>query len=983
MRPRALALVAAILMVSPVARALDGSKRLSGCTVDTWRSRDGLPGAWLRAIGQSPDGYLWLGTQGGVARYGGGRFVQPQPKHAYEDAVTDLVAARDGTIWILPSRGPPLCVRGSSFTSCFARGEPFPEGLRMADAQEDGEGTIWLAGSDGIHSVRAGHLQRVHPASAWGSASVTTVHRDRGGRLWVGTSAGLFSSTDGPLVAYPLPGHEAAAVSAIFEGPSGALWVVAERALVRLDGAGPVLVEGSGELRRPTQGIQDRDGNVWIGTRGGLARFQPGRGFVVFTRADGLPDDDVTSVFEDREGSLWVGTRGGGLAQFTDRTLDGQSGPPSLRDQWISTVAVDGEGALWTGTALGLTRWKDGHERTFTTRDGLPTDEVLSVQPGGQGVVWVGTAAGLARWKDGRIDRPVPVTSPVASLFLDQAGVLWLAVADGLARLEGEHLRNIQLEDTLKNAGGVEIRAIQRDDRGTVWVSAAGRLLRVDGDRLVKPHPGDPRVGKVRSLFTDRDGALWLGTHDGLVRVRQGQVRSFGEAEGLERADFYQLLADDRGDLWVGAGHGILRISRASIDALDRGQRQRLEVLSFDVSDQGREVGATRTRQPCAWKGPDGRLWFATRRGVVSVDPAHVRLNTSRPPVLIEEALVDGRPAERGVANRFPPGSGAMEFHFSAITFLEPNKAQHRYLLEGFDRQWISAGTRRVAYYTNVRPGHYRFRVQGSNADGVWNEAGDVLELTLAPHFHQTWLFYAAVALVVLGLVLAFHRMRLGQLKARYAATYAERNRMARELHDSLLQGMSAALMRLRGLRKLFKGAITRPDDPAVASEITEIEEVVAGNIEETRRLLWDLRGEAQGPTDLGGALESLVRKLGNARGAAMRTTVEGTASLLPRHVCRELLLITQEAITNALTHGAAKAIEVRLCYEDQQVRLLIRDDGRGFDPALALGPDAGHFGLKGMRERAASLGALVVDSRPGQGTRVEVTVSRREMNDV
>jgi signal transduction histidine kinase/ligand-binding sensor domain-containing protein len=970
---RRVCFLALVLATSSRALALDASKRLSGCTVDTWRSRDGLPGAWVRAIVQTSDGYLWLGTQGGLARYGGGRMVTVQPERTFEEAadVMGLHAARDGALWVLPGRGAPVCLRAGVYGPCF--GDRTFDSARVAGVDEEADGTIWIASTEGIHRVRGGRVERVHPASVWGDASVTAIHHDRWGRLWVGTSAGLLVSKGGSLGPADPPGMSLA-VTAIVEARDH-LWVAGDHALVRID-RDTTVVAGNDVpgLRRTTRLVEDRDGNVWVGTRGGLVRYQPGRGFETFTRADGLPDDDVTDVFEDREGSLWVGTHGGGLAQFTDRTLDGQRGPPSLRDHWISSVAEDSEGTLWVGTALGLTRWKDGHEQTFTSADGLPSNQVLAVLPGRDGVVWAGTEKGLGRWRAGRIDVPVKLDSPVSSLL--EEDVLWMGTGEGLARLEGTALERIPPAEGRIN----EIRGMARDDRGTMWVSAGGRLYTLEGGKLVRPPAGGPQVGKVRSLFRDPDGTLWLGTRDGLVRVKNGVWRTFGPAEGLERADLYQVLADDRDALWAGASTGLLRISRASIDEVEQGRRPRLDVRSFDVSDQGREVGATRTRQPSAWKGRDGRLWFATQRGVVSVDPARMRLDTPAPSVLIEEAVVDGRRAVTGITNVFPPGSGALEFHFAAITLLEPHKAQHRYRLEGFEDRWVEAGTRRVAYYTNVKPGRYRFRVQGSNADGVWNETGDALAFTLAPHFHQTWFFYVGAGLAVLGLVLAFHRMRLAQVHGRYIATFAERTRMARELHDSLLQGMSGVLMRLRAMRKLFGGAVARPTDAAIAGEITEIEEVVTTNIEDTRRLLWDLRGENRGPVDLGAALARLAQKLGGARGVDVRPIVEGTPSPLPQHVSRELLLITQEAITNALEHAAPSKIDVCLHYQPGEVSLTITDDGQGFDPAAPA--EAGHFGLQGMRERAAGLGTFSLESRPGGGTRIAVRVSRQELHD-
>jgi signal transduction histidine kinase/ligand-binding sensor domain-containing protein len=982
---RSLVLAAAFIAAAPpAARALQPSRDLSGCTVDTWRSRDGLPGAWVRAIVQSPDGYLWVGTQGGLARYGGGKFLSLPLDRAFEEAsdVMGLHAARDGTVWILPARGAPVCVRERGFSAC-ATGERLGASVRVVDATEDRAGVLWLATTDGIYRVRDRHLEKVHPPSAFAGAAPTALALDRDGRLWVGTTAGLLLSERGGPLRAPAAWSAPTPVGSIFVTPAGTVVIAAEGAILHADGAS-LVVTAEPALRRPTQVIEDRAGNVWVATRYGLLRMQVGRATITFTRADGLPDDDVASVFEDREESLWVGTRGGGLAQFTDRTLDGQAGPPSLRDQWISTVAEDPSGALWVGTAHGLTRWKDGQERTFRRADGLPSDQVLSVQPAPDGTIWVGTDSGLARWRDGRLDVPVSIKTAVASMHLDPDGTLWLGAEDGVARVAHEQLQMIPVEDSLRGTSLAEIRGIQRDDRGALWISGGGRLYRLEGGRLLRPDPSDGNApGKVRSFHRDRAGTLWLGTRDGLVRRRDGVWRNFGAEEGLTGADLFQITEDDRGSLWLGTSHGLLRVTRSSIDELERGQRPRLEVVSFDVSDQGREIGATRTRQPGVWKGRDGRLWFATSRGVVMVDPARVRVNSVPPPVLIEEAYVDGRRAVRDAANQFPPGSGAMEFHFAAITLVDPQKAQHRYLLEGFDRAWVEADTRRVAYYTNVKPGTYRFRVQGSNADGAWNEVGDMLTLTLAPHFHQTVWFYALVATGVLGLALAFHRMRLAQLRGRYTATLAERTRVARELHDSLLQGMAAALMGLRGLRKLFGKSATRPADEAVASEILGIETIVANNLEETRKLLMDLRDQPHGPVDLGAGLEQLARKLAGATGVEVQASVAGAPAPLPPHVSRALLLIAQEAVTNALKHGAARTIITHLSYEDERVILRISDDGRGFDQAAAPGPDAGHFGLQGMRERAAALGTIAIESRPGGGTTVEVTIPRKDRHDV
>jgi signal transduction histidine kinase len=385
-------------------------------------------------------------------------------------------------------------------------------------------------------------------------------------------------------------------------------------------------------------------------------------------------------------------------------------------------------------------------------------------------------------------------------------------------------------------------------------------------------------------------------------------------------------------------------------------------------------VAATRSRQRGPWMGASGRLWFASARGVIGVDPDRVPVNALPPPVRIEQALVDGQPARLQQPNRFPPGSGALEFRYAAVTLLEPHKAQHRYRLEGFDAGWVEAGTRRAAYYTNIPPGSYRFRVQGRNADGIWNRAGDSLELTLAPHFRQTPWFFGLLAVGLAGVALAFYRMRVAQLHGRYAATAAERNRVARELHDNLLQGMAAALFQLKALRKRFLPDGQPGPAPEVAGEIEDIEQVLSANVEETRRSIWELREPGVEPTTLAAALEQLVRRV-RRPGIEVRLLVEGTPAPVPTHVGRELLRIAQEALSNALEHARPSTVQVTLQQQASGLSLVIRDDGQGFDPGQAPGAAAGHFGLTGMRERAEALGGFIVDSRPGAGTRIEVTV--------
>jgi signal transduction histidine kinase len=460
---------------------------------------------------------------------------------------------------------------------------------------------------------------------------------------------------------------------------------------------------------------------------------------------------------------------------------------------------------------------------------------------------------------------------------------------------------------------------------------------------------------------------LWFASGTALVRLRGGKFHAFYPFPGPSRDWLFQILTDDHGYIWFGSSRTVSRVARAALDDVADGRTRDLPVMSFDMTDTRREIAARRARNAGAWKSRDGRLWFATLRGVVTVDPTKVRTNRRVPPVLIERAMVDGVSALPEHKRAFPPGLGNLEFTYSGVTLLEPRKAMHRYQLEGFDPHWIDAGTRRVAYYTNIGPGKYRFRVQASNADGLWNEAGAAVAIELAPHFYQTLWFAALGVLLVGGIGFWFYRARLGRLRGQYLAVFAERSRVARELHDSLLQGMSAVALELANIRTALPTSAAGP-----ASRLEAVEDALTESLEETRRFVWNLREQPTGTGDLGLALTRLAGRLTEGRAITCEVKVEGTAVHLSHDAQGALFKIAQEAITNALRHAEARRIDVALRYRDGKVELVVADDGRGFDPAHAEGPEERHFGLVGMSERARRLhGHLNIDSQPGAGARI------------
>jgi signal transduction histidine kinase len=484
-----------------------------------------------------------------------------------------------------------------------------------------------------------------------------------------------------------------------------------------------------------------------------------------------------------------------------------------------------------------------------------------------------------------------------------------------------------------------------------------------------------PADDQIRSIYEDREGALWIGTRrSGLRRFKDGKFTSYSTREGLFDDCIFQVLEDGRGNLWMSSPRGVFRASLKSLDDFAEGKTGRITSISYDTAD-GMESRECNGGQPAGWRTRDGKMWFPTVKGVAVIDADNLTVNNQPTPIVIEQIVVDDETIEPGESRELATGKDRYEFHYAGLSLAAPEKVRYRYRLEGLDDDWIDAGAERVAHYTRIPPGSYTFRVMASNEDGVWNETPASFEFYLRPYFYQTWWFYmlcvAAVALAGLGLF----RLRVRRMEAQFSLVLAERNRMAREIHDTLAQGFVGIGLQLKAIER----ALDR--DPNLAKQHLELAgSMVKHSISEARRTVWNLRSHALETGDLVTVLVDAARQMTEGAGVRAEVRVEGNPRPLSGDVENNILRLCQEALANAIKHAQAKEVIIELGFDADCVRLSIRDDGRGFDASAPLSARDGHFGLTGMRERVEQMrGRFSIDSRPVQGTLIEATIPDRE----
>jgi signal transduction histidine kinase len=605
----------------------------------------------------------------------------------------------------------------------------------------------------------------------------------------------------------------------------------------------------------------------------------------------------------------------------------------------ILSLAAAPNGDLWVGTPDGLNRIHASAITSFTSADGLPDDFIRSLLVDADGSLWIGTRRGLTHW----LNAGAPVS---------------------IAKME-----------TITQANGLGsdlVGAMTRDAKGYLWVATFAGLSRLHDGRIENYTTADGLSSNVITALLPRtNGTLLIGTQDRGWNLWDGKSFSAAMDKGLDQRTVHAILNDDLGHLWFATGNGIARCEAATMSATADCSHW----IEFGTTDGLRSRETATNSHPSAWRSRDGLLWFATPKGLVEVDSAHFPVNALPPGVALERFAIDDFPQALRAADsvmQIPAGHVHFEFDYAGLSFVAPQKVRYRYMLENFDPGWTEAGSRRTAYYTNIPAGHYTFRVQAANNDGVWNTEGAALNFVLRPHFYQTLWFYSLLILAFVGLVVLVQRLRLKRAEREFNAVLGERNRIAREIHDTLAQGYVGISVQLEVLAELLR--MSKVDAAAKHLDLTR--GYVREGLADARQSIWALRSQDSGETTLPVRLRRMVESEGN-HGLESSFGIFGAYRPLPPDTEREILRIAQEAIHNVKKHAGARKLSVQLEYRPQEIALDVRDDGQGF--AADEAPAPGHYGLTGMRERAAAIdGTLEVISEPGGGTTVRLRLNER-----
>lgn len=961
-----------------------------------WQTQDGLPNNAVTAIVQTRDGYLWLATYDGLARFDGVTFTvfdNSNTPEMHSSRITSLFEDASGNLWIGCESGDLVQYRDGHFRSVSSH--PSWENRKIQTIGANAANEIRLLNADGKLADLDGKI--IAAPSTGGAISLIVMAQNRGGEIWIDWNGRIFAlDHDGPT---PLPFGRSPDdfAKGICSSRDGGLWIITQDRLLKwnkngVDDLGPSPLGQSSVITM----MEMKSGCLAVGTlERGLFLIFPRHGVVHFERAHGFPSNWVRALSEDREGTLWVGTGGNGLVALRPSRVATLNAPDDWQGASVLSITHSQSGTMWIGTeGAGLYAFHAGEWAHFGENAGLSNLFIWSVSEDTRNRLWVGTWGGGLFLEHSNRFELVPglenFTAPVLAMLHGRDDVTWIGTETGLLRYRNGTVTRFGTKEGLVLP---DVRAIVEAPDGTVWFGMMGGGLGRLQNGVVKQFrtPDGLSSDFVQCLHLDPDGALWIGTYGGgLDRFWQDRFSVVGADQGLPNSFICDIEQDAHGNFWVSSHAGIFNLQKTELNRCADGQIPTVHPMVYGTGDGMPTLECSGGFQPASCRTENGQLWFPTSKGLVGVDPDDIKVNQLPPPVLIETMLVDGEPvagiSQPGGSLQIPPGRHRFEFRYTGLSFVAPRKVSFKYRLQGLERDWTDAGTKRMIIYSYVPPGSYEFQVMACNSDGVWNVNSAKLAFRVQPFFWQTWWFYIGAGLSAAALLsggaLGFARRRMRRKLEgleRQRVIERERTRIARDIHDNL----GANLTRISLLSQSAQGELQNPGQAAV-----QLNRIYDTSRELTRALdeiVWAVNPEHDTLDSLGSYLGKFAQDFLGSLAIRCRLDLPTQLPAWPvtAEVRHNLFLALKEALHNIVKHAAASEVSISLTTAADHFALLVRDNGCGFDPAALPrqprrepGRSASGNGLINMRRRLEKIGGYCeIESAPGQGTAVKFVV--------
>ncbi|MCY7375512.1 MAG: histidine kinase [Pyrinomonadaceae bacterium] len=964
--------------------------------IENWSTEQGLPYKTVRSVLQTRDGYVWAATSDGLARFDGIRFTVFNTGNSaglLKNRIEFLAETSDGSLWISGEDEGLFRYFGGRFSS-LSVADGLPSNVIYSIYADKNANRLTILTESGLAVWQDEKIVSVEEMPQPHRRYTTLL--DNTGAFCIKENSIVRRHTEGGIVEYKLPDDSPETVLArVYEDREGAVWIGVfhlpspgkAKLYVFKNNQISVFTERDGLPNAYMQQIlEDRRGSVWIASgkfeKGGLVKFENGK-LRALTKEDGLIGVGILSLIEDREGALWAGISDNGLTRITEKFITSFTKENSgLASDNIYPLYEDTDGAIWSGAWRfgserigGIDKFEDGGFKHFAGENEITSLAPTSLFKDREGVLWIGALGGLTEFADGKFvkytkENGFPHGS-VNAITQTRDGTLWIATEEGLTSLRGRKFTDFTVADGLPYS---ELRNLHEAGDGTLWIASTGGLGSYK-DGIFKKYAGIPPI-QIRSIYEDADGTLWFGSYDeGIFRYKNGEFTAIKLENGLFDQGAFQILEDDFGRFWISSNRGIYRVSRQQLNDFADGKIPSVTSVAYGVKDGMADAECNGGRSPAGFKSRrDGTLWFPTQKGIAVVNPKLVLPGGEPPNVVIENCLLDGKETACNDV-KILPENDSLEIKYTALSFNNAEQIKFKYKLEGLDENWVDAGTRRRAYFTHLPPGEYSFRVSAANIEGVWNETGARLKISVKPPFYRTAWFLSLGVAACIGILFLIYSRRIRSLEQRRATQEEfsrkllalqerESKRIAAELHDSLGQNLLV-------IKNWASIGLKNPADAKTEKQFGEISETVSAAIAEVREIAYNLRPIQLDRLGLSKAIESMLERVFDSSEINLTTQIDNLKSFFPKEAEIAFYRIVQEAVNNIVKHSEATEAGVSVRRAEGELRLLIWDDGKGFDRYL-ISPERDGFGLTGMSERARILGGkITVNSIEGEGTTI------------